>query len=245
MDLNPFEHAMNGIGIGAGKLFGFFSACKLQDHKAARLVRQGTGKQDAPFFIQTLQVGQMGWSVDGSFRLSLRTIIADNDEGHIASALLMLNTYTLGLLRMVEQWLNICDRRSVVILDGAAIFVAGCQFVPPPDFFLAEFPAQIDDSTVSDMWKIAQPEVDVFDDDSQLMDGAEACADVLKTSDVMNPDRRTASMGCIGRSLLDFLMSSKEHGFSPLDGREMGLKLWDQPVGFGKRKKLLRAMVVV
>lgn len=125
-----------------------------------------------------------------------------------------------------------CETGSVGILNGAAIFVAGCQFMPPPDFFLAKFPTQINDSTVSDVWKIAQSEVDVFDNDSQLVDGAEACADVLKTVDVMNSDRRTATIDCIGRSLLDFSTSLKEHGFSPLNGREMGLKLWDQPIGF-------------
>jgi hypothetical protein len=141
--------------------------------------------------------------------------------------------------------LNRYGIESVVILDGAAIFVAGRQFMPPPDFFLAELPAQIDDSTVSDMWKIAQPEVDVFDDDSQLVDGAKACADVLKTVDVMNSDRRPASIGRIGRGLLDFLASVKEHGFPPLDGREIGLKLRDQPIGFGKRKNPLRGVVVV
>lgn len=95
------------------------------------------------------------------------------------------------------------------------------------------------------MWKIAQPEIDVFDDDSQLMDGVKACADVLKTVDVMYSDRRPASIGRIGRGLLDFLASVKEHGFSPLDGREIGLKLRDQPIGFGKRKNPLRGVVVV
>lgn len=134
---------------------------------------------------------------------------------------------------------------SVVVLDGAAIFVAGCQFMPPPDFFLAELPAQIDDSTVSDMWKIAQPEIDVFDDDSQLMDGAKACADVLKTVDVMRSDRRPAAIDRVGRRLPDFLTSVEEYGFPSLKGREIGLKLWDQPVGFGKRKNPLRVVVVV
>jgi|GEM_PF-4375029 len=67
-----------------------------------------------------------------------------------------------------------------VFVDGTTIIVSGCDFVPPADFFLTKFPAQVDDSTVTDVWEVAQPKVDVLYNHSQFMDSMEIDTDVLE-----------------------------------------------------------------
>ena len=70
--------------------------------------------------------------------------------------------------------------------------------MPPAYIFLAELPAQIDDSTITDMREIAQPKIDIFDDDSQFMNRMEVGADVLEALDVMDANRRTAPKAGVG-----------------------------------------------
>lgn len=82
------------------------------------------------------------------------------------------------------------------------------------------------------MREIAEPDVDIFDDDSQFMDRAETGADVLKALDVMGADRRATSVVGIGRGFLHFLTSSHQDPFPLLDGGQMGLELRDQLIGF-------------
>ena len=81
--------------------------------------------------------------------------------------------------------------------------------MPKAYLFLAELPAQIDDSTVTNMRKIAQPKIDIFDDDPQFMDRKEIGADVLETLHVMGPDRGTAPQAGLSRCFPHFLARLK------------------------------------
>jgi hypothetical protein len=65
------------------------------------------------------------------------------------------------------------------IFERATIPVACRDLVPPADFLFAEFPAEVDDPTVTDMREVTQAEIDVFDDDPKLRDGAQGTADIL------------------------------------------------------------------
>jgi hypothetical protein len=108
--------------------------------------------------------------------------------------------------------------------------------MPPTDLFFAELPAQVDHPAVSEIRKIAEPEVDIFDNDTQFMNCAEIRTDVLKALDVMGANRCAASVVGIGRGFLHFLASLKQDTFPLLDSGQMGLELRDQLISFKERK---------
>jgi hypothetical protein len=108
--------------------------------------------------------------------------------------------------------------------------------MPPTDLFFAELPAQIDNPAVPEMGKVAEPEVDIFHNNTQFMTRAEIRADVLKALDVMGTDRCAASVVGIGRGFLHFLASLKQDTFPLLDSGQMGLELRDQLICFKERK---------
>jgi hypothetical protein len=122
------------------------------------------------------------------------------------------------------------------VFQRATVFIPGRDFMPPADLLFAELPAQIDDPAVTEMREIAEPEVDVFDDDPQFMDRAEAGADVLKTLDIMGADCCAASVVGVGRGFLNFLASLHQDPFSLKDGGQMRSELRDQLIGFKKGK---------
>ena len=142
----------------------------------------------------------MGRPVDLSLGLSLDAIVADTDKFHIRTSSLAGSDDPVS----VEQ------NRLSRVLKRATIFISGRYFVPPSYFFLAELPAQIDDSTITDMREIAQPKIDIFDDDSQFKDRMDTGADVLEALDVMDANRRTATKAGVGRRFPHFLTGSKE-----------------------------------
>jgi hypothetical protein len=90
-----------------------------------------------------------------------------------------------------DERVFLAQNRLGRVLKQATIFISGRDLVPPAYFFLAELPAQIDDSTIADMRKIAQSKIDIFDDDSQFVDCMEVRADVLEALDVMDANRRS------------------------------------------------------
>ena len=105
-----------------------------------------------------------------------------------------------------------------IFFDGTAILVSGRDFVPPADFFLAQFPAQVDDSTLTDMREVAQPKIDVLYHDSQLMDGVEVGADVLEAFHVGYTRWCPASKTRVGRCFAHLLAGSHQDGLTFPDG---------------------------
>jgi hypothetical protein len=60
MNFNPFEDAMDRIGIPEGELLGLRPGFELQDQQAAGLIGERTGEDDAPLSIKRFEIGQMG-----------------------------------------------------------------------------------------------------------------------------------------------------------------------------------------
>ena len=90
--------------------------------------------------------------------------------------------------------------------------------MPPADFFLAEFPAQVDNPTITDMREVAQPKIDVLYYDSQLMNRMKVDADVLEAFHIgyacWCPTPETGIRRCFSR----LIASSHKDGFTFLDG---------------------------
>ena len=62
----------------------------------------------------------------------------------------------------------------------AAVFIAGGGFMPPFDFWLAVFPAQKYDTAVSQVRKIAEPQIDVFDENAHFLNGLQILTDLVQ-----------------------------------------------------------------
>ena len=135
--------------------------------------------------------------------LFLVAIVADNDKFYIRTPSFA------GL----DDHVSVEQNRLGRVLKRASIFISGRYFMPPEYFFLAELPAQIDDSTITDMREIAQPKIDIFDCDSQFKDRMDVGADALEALDVMDANRRTATQAGVGRRFPHFLACSKEDRF--------------------------------
>lgn len=82
MNFNPFEDAMDPIGVAMGELLGIGLGLKLQDQQAASLVGQGAGKDDSPLPVEWFEMSQMSRSVDLPSGLSIGAVVADDDEFH-------------------------------------------------------------------------------------------------------------------------------------------------------------------
>ena len=53
--------------------------------------------------------------------------------------------------------------------------------MPPFDFWLAVFPAQKYDTAVSQVRKIAETEIDVFDENAHFLNGLQILTDLVQT----------------------------------------------------------------
>jgi hypothetical protein len=172
--------------------------------------------------------------MDFPFALPFRAIVADNDEFHSPTS---INWMCRSLFLLGEN-----GRR--VLVDGTTIIISGRDFVPPADFFLAQFPAQINDSTITDMRKVTQPKINVLNNDPQFMDGMEVDADVLEAFHVGCANWCSASVTGIGRCLAHLLAGAHKDGFAFPDGRQMQLELGNQLIGFVERKHAPRSRFV-
>ena len=56
--------------------------------------------------------------------------------------------------------------------------------MPPFDFWLAVFPAQKYDTAVSQVRKIAETEIDVFDENAQFLNGLQILTDLVQAGDI-------------------------------------------------------------
>jgi hypothetical protein len=76
------------------------------------------------------------------------------------------------------------------------------DIVPPSDLIFAQFPAKINDATVSDVWKITQTDIKVLDDHSQRLDHLCALAEFHQLDQVLTAAiRSTVILGVIARFL--------------------------------------------
>jgi hypothetical protein len=51
--------------------------------------------------------------------------------------------------------------------------------MPPADLVFSIFPAEVYDPSLKHIWKVAQPHIDVFDNDPELVYGLQAGADLM------------------------------------------------------------------
>jgi hypothetical protein len=174
----------------------------------------------------------MGGPMDFPFALPFRAIVADNHEFHSPINWMYRSLFLLG------------EKVGGYLVDGTTIIVSGRDFVPPADFFLAQFPAQINDSAITDMRKVTQPKINVLNNDPQLMDGMEVDADVLEAFHVGCANWRSASVTGIGRCSAHLLAGAHKDGFPFPDGRQMQLELGNQLIGLVERKNAPRSRFV-
>ena len=116
--------------------------------------------------------------------------------------------------------------------------------MPPTNFFLAKFPAQIDDSSPSLTGEIAKSEVNVFDDDSQLVNGLQAAADFMESSNIQRSDRAAASRRSVCAGFAHFRFCVRNDGFCPTyDGKPL-IELRKELVGLGQCKNAVGGIVI-
>lgn len=130
VNFNSFKDTINRIGVLFDEAFNLLSRLKLQHQQAPGFIRKRACQDDSPLPIQRFEVREVGGPMSFPSGLALWAVVANNDE---------LHTQTLSALRCgcpipVEECLG------RLFLDRATIIVSGGEFVPPADFFLAEFP---------------------------------------------------------------------------------------------------------
>lgn len=82
---------------------------------------------------------------------------------------------------------------KVSSIQRMAILKSTRYFVPPSDLFFAKFPAQVYDPTLKLAGEVAKSHVNIFDDDSHLVDCLQAAAYLMKGSNVKGTDRASTS----------------------------------------------------
>ena len=147
MDFNPLKDTIYHIGILASKVLGFSLRLELQHHQTAGqtagFVCEGTGKNDAAFLCQWLKIGKVGRPVD-----SVSLLLQDrrNQESQIS-----LERILFEQIRFHVGGIESLNR----VFKRATVFVAVRHFVPPADLCLSKLPAEVDDSPVTGVRKVA------------------------------------------------------------------------------------------
>jgi hypothetical protein len=126
-----------------------------------------------------------------------------------------------------------------------AVFIACIGFVPPTYFFLADFPAQVHDSSVAHMGEVAEAQIDVFHQDAEFLDGLKIGADTLEACDVVGSHRCASSQTGLSGRFPNFIPRADQHGFAPLHLRQVGLELRDQLVGLEEGKHPFGAAFII
>jgi hypothetical protein len=117
--------------------------------------------------------------------------------------------------------------------------------MPPVNFFFPELPAEINDAPVTQVRKVAEALVDIFDEDAQFVDGLEVVTDLLETADVVGSQRGASTPVRLGRGSTNLVTRLEQDGLALLDVREVGLQLGNELVGFKEREDAFRRVVIL
>lgn len=67
------------------------------------------------------------------------------------------------------------------LFERASVLIASRGFMPPPDLIFAELPTEIHDASITEMGKVAQPDIHVLDEHTEFVNCLKVCADLLQT----------------------------------------------------------------
>lgn len=155
MDGDGFKHSKEGIRIFIRESLRFFEGAGFQHDEASTVVCQGASQDHLPLLILFSQSLEMGLSMEKSFSLAFRPILANDHKLHTCMDLLSLSVegkVPLGH-RRAEKWppqtVGVRNesggtpgetRPILGIVDGLPVCVAAFNIMPPAYAVLTGFP---------------------------------------------------------------------------------------------------------
>src|SRR5574341_1202869 len=120
-----------------------------------------------------------------------------------------------------------------MFFEWAPILIAACGFMPPPDLIFAELPAEIDDASVTQMGKVAEPDIHVLDEHAEFVNGLQVRTNLLQARDIQMTDRTATAILSLRAGFLNFPLRLNQDGLGLLDRSKPRIKLRNQVIGFG------------
>src|SRR5262245_44263818 len=68
-----------------------------------------------------------------------------------------------------------------MFFEWAPVLIAGGRFMPPPNLIFANLPTKIDNASISEMGKVAKPDIYVLHEHAELVNCLQIRADLLQT----------------------------------------------------------------
>src|SRR5437867_5074943 len=170
VNFNSVEDSVHRVGVLVREGFRFFQGFSLDDDQAADFVGEGSGQNHASLRIERFHSLKVSRSVDLAPCLSFRSVEAKDDKFHRGCFFVQTRRVTKS-------------GRSLSI-ERLAIAVSAGNFMPPSNVAFPKFPAQIDDSSVQEVRKVAEPHIDIFDEHAHVLDNLEILTKLLERSDI-------------------------------------------------------------
>lgn len=170
VNFNSLEDSVHRVGILVREGFRFFLGFSLDDDQAADLVGEGSGQNHASLRIERFHSLEVSRTVDLAPCSSFRSVEAKDDKFHRGW--------------FIVQTRRVAKRGRSLSLERLAVAISAGNFMPPPNFALSKFPAQIDDSSIQQVRKVAEPHIDILDEHAHFLDNLEVLADLLQCSDI-------------------------------------------------------------
>src|SRR5213593_2267014 len=170
VNFNSLEDSVHRVGVLVRESFRFFLRFSLDDDQAADLVGEGSGQNHASLRIERFHSLEVSRAVDLAPCLPFRSIKAKDDKFHRGC--------------FIGQTRRVTKRGRSLSLERLAIAISAGNFMPPSNFALSKFPAQIDDSSIQEVRKVAEPHIDILDEHAHFLDNLEILTNLLQRSDI-------------------------------------------------------------